>query len=108
MYRHTRKRERQLAICARMRAGKERRRDDRAKELGHRPEIYTPPELRRVVIVIDFDMKPTVDVFRLKRTNRITTYSVEHNGHASDAMGWSNFCKRLSGHYPALLSPYSE
>lgn len=70
---------------------------------------YQPPELRRVVVVIDYDMdSPRIDTFRLYRTNRIDSYHVEHNRRPiGDRIGWANFCKRLSAHFPRLISPYS-
>lgn len=107
MFRHTRKKARTDAICAKMREGKASRREDRIRELGRRPPTYVPPELRRVVVVIDYDLDK-VDVFRLQRTERIDTLAVSHNSNEPERMGWSSFCKRLSCHYPRLLSPYAE
>jgi len=46
-----------------------------------------------------------VDVFKLARSHRIDRYQVTHNQAGAVGMGWANFCKRLSGHYPRLTSP---
>lgn len=109
MYHTTRQRKRQSEICARMRAVKELQRIQTAIELGPRSAIFTPPKLRRVVVVIDYDLGVKVDVFKMRRTNRIDSYSVEYNTKSVDgAIGWTNFCKRLSVHYPRLLSPSAQ
>ena len=105
MYRLTRKKVKQNSICQRMREGRARKLATRAHELGPRNAIYQPPTLRRVVIVIDFDHGPRVDVFKLARSHRIDRYQVTHNQAGAVGMGWANFCKRLSGHYPRLTSP---
>lgn len=109
MYKRTRKKAKKDRICARMRAGKIAAQERRARELGPRPAPFEPPKLRRVVIVIDFDLGFKLDIFRLFRTNRIDSYQIEHN-HAivGGRIGWANFCKRLSAHFPRVLSPYSE
>lgn len=108
MYGYTAKKARRDAECRRMRQGKERKRLKEGVEVGLRPATFAPPKLRRVVIVIDYDMGFKLDIFRLFRRNRIDSYSVTHNTKPVDPAGWSNFCKRLSNHYPRLLSPYSE
>lgn len=107
MYKLTRKKARQNHICRIMREGKERKREALAAELGPRESLYTPPELRRVVIVIDYDMQPRIDIFKLTRTQRIDRYDISHNNQPAGGMGWANFCKRLSAHYPRLLSQRS-
>lgn len=106
--RRTRNKARRDAICARMREAKERLRMEAAEALGNPSHRFTPPVLRRVVIVIDYDIETKIEVFRLRRTSRIDSYSLEHNGKAIDGrIGWSNFCKRLSAYFPRLLSPLS-
>ena len=78
----------------------------RADELGPRSAPFEPPKLRRVVVVIDYDFGFKIDIFRLFRTNRIDSYHATHNGAPVDGrIGWANFCKRLSAHFPRLLSP---
>lgn len=68
---------------------------------------YQPPVLRRVVIVIDYDLgEPRIETFRLRRTNRIDSYTIEHNGRTLPGRaGWANFCRRLSSHFTRLVSP---
>lgn len=105
-YQKTRKKVRKDAICRRMRDGKARLREARAIELGPRPTPFEPPKRRRIVVVIDLDFGLKVDVFRFFRTKRIDSYRVEHNGKPIEGrIGWANFCKRLSAHYPRILSP---
>lgn len=104
MYRLTRNKARQDAICKRMREGKERKRLERIRDLEPRPAIYHPPALRRVVVVIDYDIVPKVDIYRLGDSGRIDSYTVTKNGERMEGAGWSNFCKRLSVHYPRLMS----
>jgi len=104
MYRLTRKKARQNEICRRMRDAKARKHAARAAELGPRDAVYTPPELRRVVIVIDYDFEPKIDVYKFTRSPRIDRYAITHNNVPVASMGWANFCKRLSAHYPRVLS----
>ena len=104
MYRLTRNRAKQIAICKRMREGKEAKRQALARDLGPRPAIYQPPELRRVVIVIDYNTEPKIDIYRMTKTNRIDSYEISKNGEQIKGAGWANFCKRLSVHYPRVLS----
>jgi len=47
-----------------MRYGKERRHAELAAELGPRPAPFEPPKLRRVVVVIDYDLGVKTDTFR--------------------------------------------
>lgn len=105
MYKITRKKTRQNEICRRMREGKARKKAALAHELGPRDALYCAPELRRVVIIIDYDITPKIDVFRLSKTHRIDSYNITHNNSSANSAGWANFCKRLSAHYPRLLSP---
>lgn len=110
MYHETEKKARRDHICRIMRKGKEEKRLAEAAELGPRPAPYQPPKLRRIVIVLDFDLGFKIDVFRLwrRKKKRIDSYSVTHNNKEAGNMGWSNFCKKLSTHYPRLLSPDSN
>ena len=104
MYQVTSKKLRADAICKRMRDGKKRKQLQRVKDLGARVE-HDLPALRKIVIVINFDFGFNIDIFRFKKTNRIDSYLVSNNGLNPEKMGWSVFCKRLSNHYPRLLSP---
>lgn len=89
-----------------MRVGKSTLQQQRAEELGPRPAPFHPPKLRRVVIVIDYDFGPKINIFRLFRSNRIDSYTAEHNGQTVEGrVGWANFCKRLSAHFARLQSP---
>lgn len=105
MYKITRKKGRQNEICRRMREAKARKHAALAAELGPRKAMYTPPELRRVVIVIDYDFETKIDVFKLTRSPRIDRYHITHNNNPATGAGWANFCKRLGTHYPRILSP---
>jgi hypothetical protein len=87
-----------------MRAGKERKRMALAADAEHRPGVDIPA-LRRLVIIIDYDLGQRVNVFELRRTDRIDSYRVAHNGEPlAGRVGWSNFCKRLSVFFPRLMS----
>jgi hypothetical protein len=63
-------------ICAKMRAGKERK----------RLESSTPdypielPELRRKIIIIDYDFGKKINVLSLYKSNRIDCFDVHVNG----------------------------
>ena len=107
MYRLTRNKARQSAICKKMRDAKARKREALAAEIGPRPAPFQPPDLRRVVIVIDYDFEPVIDVYRLGNSGRIDSYQVSKNGADAGRAGWANFCKRLSVHYPRVVSPLS-
>lgn len=104
MYKVTRNKSRRDAICRKMREAKARKKQTITTELSQRDEIPMLPGLRRVVIVIDYDINPKIDIYRLQRTNRVDSYAITKNGDAVGAAGWTNFCKRLSVHYPRLLS----
>lgn len=111
MYRTTPKKSAINAKCKAMRAAKAAKAAERAARVGPRQPLFEPPECRRTVVVMDHDFVETrVDVFELQKTNRIDTYVIVHNGTAiaKGRMGWARFCKRLSVHYPRLLSPYSR
>lgn len=108
MYQKTRKKMAADRKFASMREARRRQAD----QLGDPVDLsspYEPPPLRRVVIVIDYDLgEPRIETFRLGRTGRIDSYAVEHNGKPIPGrIGWTNFCKRLSAHFPRIISPYS-
>jgi hypothetical protein len=105
MYKTTKKKHRTNLICARMRNAKAAKHATLAAEIGPRAAVFKPPALRRVVVVIDFDFGARVDVFRLYGTRRIDSYQVQHQATPAGGMGWARFCKRLTTHYPRLLSP---
>ena len=89
--------------CQSMREAKTRKREDLEKTDNF--SIYDLPEKRKIVIVIDLDFGVKIDIFRFYKTNRINSYLISLNRQVKEKMGWSVFCKRLSGHYPSLLSP---
>ena len=90
--------------CQDMRDVKARKREEN-KIPSSNFSIYDLPEKRKIVIVIDFDFGLKIDIFRFYKTNRINSYFISCNRLAREKMGWSVFCKRLSNHYPSLLSP---
>lgn len=101
MYHVTRKKQQKDKMCARMRAGKA---VIRLRNSVPRNPPWEPPERRRVIIVIDFDFGIKVDLFWLFRSDRIDSYNVEHNGkRLGGRIGWANFCKRLSAHFPRVM-----
>ena len=103
----TEKKARVNAVCRRMREGKERKRLERITDLVPRINFTKRKDLRKVLVLIDLDFGVKVDIFKFHDKSRIDSYRVLHNGGHVGDMGWSNFCKRLSGHCPRLLSPTS-
>ncbi|MCK5127519.1 MAG: hypothetical protein KAR42_14785 [candidate division Zixibacteria bacterium] len=93
-------------VCKRMRDAKANKRDN-DKIPCDNFSLYDLPEKRKIVIVITLDFGIKIDVFRFFKTKRINSYFVSLNKNKSEKMGWSVFCKRLSNHYPSLLSPYA-
>lgn len=88
-YRKTSKCRQQLAI---MRAAKE------AKRLAGPAPDYPPqlPELRREIIVIDYDFGRREHRLTLYRTRRRDCYRVEVDGRPwADSMGWSRILAGL-------------
>lgn len=79
-------------VKQRMRDAKER------KRLESNPpdyNYYSPPKLRRIVIVIDFDMgKKVVKFFKMYRTNRIDTYRIQDEEGVEIRAGWANFINK--------------
>jgi hypothetical protein len=73
-----------------MRAGKERLRMGRVA--GATPRLVIEiPKVRRLVIIIDYDIEPRIEVFKMMKTARIDSYVVEHNGSPiSGRVGWTN------------------
>ena len=108
MYKITRNKQRKNEICKRMRDGKELRRRQAMQNAELRTDSYVAPDLRKVVIVIDYDIEPTIDIFKLHKTNRIDSYQITHNNNKADNSGWSSFCKKLSVFYPRLTSSYYD
>lgn len=73
-------------MCARMRAAKERRRLGMPAP-GYPPEL---PELRRQIVVRDFDFEPVEYTFDLLRTSRIDSYRVRVDGRVLPGRyGWA-------------------
>lgn len=64
--------------------------------------FFTPPKLRRVVIIIDFDFGKVVKFFKFYRSGRIDTYLIEDEDGNSIKAGWNNFLKILSKCYPSI------
>ena len=97
-YRVTKKRRNQLAM---MRAAKGRKR-----EAGPAPD-YPPqlPELRRRIVIIDYDFGEKVHTLDLYRTNRIDMYRVHVDGQPwKDRMGWSRILTGLRKSLPRVMS----
>ena len=69
-----------------MRAAKERIRLE-SPAPDYPPEL---PELRRIVIIIDFDFGKTVNIIKLFKTNRIDCYRAEAGGKVwKEKIGWA-------------------
>lgn len=73
---------------------------------GRAPDL---PELRREVIVIDYDTgKPVTHTLHLYRTRRVDTYRVEADGKPWRCCGWSSALMGLRKAYPRVPSPRSD
>ena len=76
-----------MRLRANQRAAKERRRVD-----GPAPDYPRElPKLRRIVIVIDFDFGPVVEVFSLWRTRRVDCYEMRRKDGVvvAECVGWA-------------------
>lgn len=63
------------------------------------------PELRRIVLVIDFDFGITSHVFKLYKTNRIDSYRVEVDDQPwKRSIGWARVLERLRKALPRVKS----
>lgn len=87
-----------------------RRGRDRANaskpERGYPPTL---PELRREVIVIDFDAgEPVTHTLHLYRTRRVDTYRIEADGQPWKCGGWTAALAGLRKAYPRVPSPRSD
>jgi len=88
-----------------MRAAKERKR-----QAGPAPD-YPPdvPDLRKIIIVIDFDFGKKVNIMRLFRTGRIDQYRAEANGKLwKNRIGLSGILAGIRKSMPPVRSIYSD
>jgi hypothetical protein len=79
-------------VCQRMRDAK-----DLLRLESDPPDylVWEPPKLRRIVIVIDFDLgKRVVKFFKMYRTNRIDTYRIIDEEGVTIKAGWANFINK--------------
>ena len=85
-----------------MRAAKERKRLE-----GSPPEYPAePPQLRRRIIIIDYDHGRTVHRLDLYRSSRIDCYNVHVDGQPwKSRIGWSRILEGLRKSLPRTLSP---
>lgn len=99
MYRVTKKRAEQLA---RMRDKKAKKREQSSAQDYPAPL----PELRRRIIVIDYDFGERIHTLDLYRTNRIDCYRVVADGvEWKQSIGWSRILAGLRKSLPRVLSP---
>lgn len=88
-----------------MKRGRERAAMSREPR-GRAPDL---PELRREVIVIDYDSgQPVAHTLHLFKTNRIDTYRIEADGKPWKCGGWSACLVGLRKAYPRVPSPRSD
>lgn len=98
-YRH---RSKMSAKMAAARAAKER------KRLAGPPRDYPRelPELRRRIVVIDYDFGRVVHRIDLYRTHRVDCYRAVADGRPwHDLIGWSRILEGLRKSLPRVLSP---
>jgi hypothetical protein len=100
-----RRREEQARRLEAMKRGKERARLARPAE-GRAPEL---PELRREVVVIDYDSgEPVTHTLHLFKTKRVDTYRIKADGRPWKCCGWSAALEGLRKAYPRVPSPRSD
>jgi hypothetical protein len=88
-----------------MRRGKDAARMARQAP-GRAPEL---PELRREIIVIDYDTgQPVSHTLHLYRTGRVDTYRIEADGKPWKRGGWSKALEGLRKSYVRVPSPRSD
>ena len=88
-----------------MQRGKDRARMARPLQ-GRAPDL---PDLRREVIVIDYDTgRPVAHTLHLYRTRRVDTYRVEADGKPWKRGGWSKALEGLRKSYQRVPSPRSD
>jgi len=88
-----------------MRRGKDRARMAREPR-GRPPEL---PNLRREVIVIDYDSgEPVTHTLHLYKTRRVDVYRIEADGKPWKCCGWSTALAGLRKAYPRVPSPRSD
>jgi hypothetical protein len=94
-----RKTKRSLETLAKMRAGKDRARMDRPA-----PDYPSAlPDLRRRIVIEDFDFGHKVHVLELHRTNRIDCYLVVADGvEWKKRIGWSQILAGLRKSLPRV------
>lgn len=94
-----RKTKRSIETIAKMRAGK-----DRARMLRPAPEYPLPlPDLRRQIIIRDFDFGETIHTLDLYRTNRVDCYRVVADGvEWKSRIGWSQILAGLRKSMPRV------
>lgn len=72
-----------------MRKAKERKREENAEPTF----IFTPPLLRRKIILIDYDFGEVRHEINCYRTGRVDSYEISIDGDMQDKhMGWSKVC----------------
>lgn len=97
-----RKRQKTSAKLAAMRAAKENNRIN--EKPPDRP--FTPPELRRIIIIIDFDFGKMVNIIRLYKTNRIDCYQAVVDGKIwKEKIGWTKVLEGIRKSFIRINSP---
>ncbi len=68
---------------------------------------FTPPKLRRIVIIIDLDFGKVVKFFKFYRSGRIDTYLIKDEEGNQIKAGWNNYLKILSKCFPSVRRIYN-
>jgi len=92
-----------MKLRANQRAAKERKRME-----GPAPDYPVDlPKLRRIVIVIDFDFGPLVEVFSLWRTSRVDCYEMRRKDGKliADRVGWAKALEIIRKGFLRVASP---
>lgn len=102
-----RKRTRECAARAKLRAN-QRAAKERKRLEGPAPDYPQElPKLRRIVIVIDFDFGPMVEVFSLWRTRRVDCYRMTRKDGTTIAghIGWAKALETIRKGFVRVSSP---
>lgn len=87
-----------------------RKAKERIRLKSPEPE-YPPtlPNLRRIVIIIDFDFGKTVNIIKLFKTNRIDCYRAEAEGKIwKEKIGWAKVLEGIRKSFLRINSPYNS
>lgn len=88
-----------------MREAKERKR----RRNGSQPRALALPELRRRIVITDYDFGEVTHQVDCYRSSRVDCYRVEVDGKAwKERIGWSNILATVRKGFIRVRSPYTQ